>query len=369
MWWIASIYSSLSRCLICKSLYNPLLTTNIGYFCKNLSPHVDKACHFLYPINEMIGKEKMVTVGVSHCWDTVCRGEDLVWDSHEQRVEQSIQPAGKAINIARTLAWIGRSSTIAGLWGADDHRQMLRSLSPLKRFVKVKCTVVPGRTRQNITIVDTAKCREIHMRFPNALISSRTLKLLQRDLTKIVTRNSYCVWAGSMGPDQYQPEILRMLETCLDLKARLVIDTSGSILGQIVSNGNIWVMKPNVSELRSLLGENIADRPISLAKAGKQLLSKVRNVLISRAGKGAILVTEDAVFRARCLNRHRKVHCTVGCGDALLAGFLHGLLSGSSKRLALRTALQVATAKAWDLTDSLTWNQARKSIKVDVQSV
>jgi len=306
----------------------------------------------------------MVTVGVSHCWDTVCRGEDLVWDSHEQRVEQSIQPAGKAINISRTLAWIGRSSTITGLWGADDHRQMLRSLSPLRRFVKVKCTVVPGRTRQNITIVDTAKCREIHLRFPSPLISTRTLKLLQSDLTKIVTRNSYCVWAGSMGPDQYQPEILRMLETCRNLKARLVVDTSGSILGQIVSNGNILVMKPNVSELRSLLGENIADRPTR-----KQLLSKVRNVLISRADRGAILVTEDAVFRARCLNRHRNVHCTVGCGDALLAGFLHGLVSGSSKRLALRTAVQVATAKAWDITDSLTWNQARKSIKVDVQSV
>jgi 1-phosphofructokinase family hexose kinase len=317
----------------------------------------------------MAGKEKMITVGVSHCWDTMCRGENLIWDSHEQRVEQSIQPAGKAINLSRTLAWIGRSSTITGLWGADDHRQMLRSLSPLRRFVKVKCTVVPGRTRQNITIVDTAKCREIHMRFPSELISTGTLKLLQRDLTKIVTRNSYCIWAGSMGPDQYQPEILRMLGICLDLKARLVIDTSGSILGQIVSNGNIWVMKPNVSELRSLLGENIADRPISLAKAGKQLLSRVRNVLISRADMGAILVTKGAVFRARCLNRQKKVHSTVGCGDALLAGFLHGLVSGSSKKLALRTALQAATAKAWDLTDSLTWNQARKSIKVDVQSV
>jgi len=345
------------------------MTGNIGHFCNTLSPHVDKACHFLYLIDEMIERRKMVTVGVSHCWDTVCRGEDLVWDSHEQRVEQSIQPAGKAINVSRTLAWMGRSSTIAGLWGADDHRQMLRSLSPLRRLVRVKCTVVPGRTRQNITIVDTAKCREIHLRFPSALISTKTLKLLKHDLTKLVTRDSYCVWAGSMGPDQYQPEILRMLETCLDLKARLVVDTSGSILGQIVSNGNIWLVKPNVSELRSLLGQNIADRPISLAKAAKQLLSKVRNVLISRAGRGAILVTRDAVFRARCLNRHRKVHCTVGCGDALLAGFLHGLLSGSSKRLALRTAVQVATAKAWGLTDSLTWSQARKSINVDVQSV
>jgi len=345
------------------------MTGNIDHFCKILSAHVDKVGHFLYPINRMAGKGKMVTVGVSHCWDIMCRGEDLVWDSHEQRVEQSIQPAGKAINISRTLAWIGRSSTIAGLWGADDHRQMLRSLSPLSRFVKVKCTVVPGRTRQNITIIDTAKCREIHLRFPSELISKRTLKLLHRDLNKIVTRNSYCIWAGSMGSDQYHPEILGMLEACLDLKAKLVVDTSGSILEQIVSNGNIWVMKPNVSELHSLLGEKIADRPVSLANAGKQLLSKVRNVLISRADKGAILVTKDAVFKARCLNRHRKIYCTVGCGDALLAGFLHGLVSGSSKRLALRTALQVATAKAWNLTDSLTWNQVRKTIKVDVQSV
>ena len=317
----------------------------------------------------MIERRRIITVGVSHCWDIICQGEDIVWDSHEQRVNQSIRPAGKAINVSRTLAWIGRSSTVAGLWGADDYKQMLGSLSPLKKVVQVKCTVVSGRTRQNVTIVDTAKCREIHLRFPSELISPRTLKLLQRDLAKIVTRSSYCVWAGSMGPDQYQTEILRMLATCLDLKARLVVDTSGSILRRIVSNGNIWLIKPNVSELRSLLDRNVADRPISLAKAGRQLLSKVRNVLISRGNKGAILVTEDGALTARCRNQRRKVHCTVGCGDALLAGFLHGLASGNSRRLALRTAVQVATAKAWGLTDSLTWSQARKSIKVDVQSV
>jgi len=317
----------------------------------------------------MTERRRIVTVGVSHCWDIVCKGENLVWNSHEQRVDQSIRPAGKAINVSRTLAWIGRSSTVAGLWGADDHKQMLRSLSPLKKFVKVECTVVPGRTRQNVTIVDIAKCREIHLRFPSELISTKTLKLLQRDLAKIVTRSSYCVWAGSMGPDKYLPEILRMMATCLDLKARLIVDTSGSILEQIVSNGNIWLIKPNVSELRGLLGRNVADRSISLAKAGKQLLSNVRNVLISRGNKGAILVTEDGTLTARCRNQRRKVHCTVGCGDALLAGFLHGLVSGSSRRQALRTALQVATAKAWGLTDSLTWSQAGRSIKVDVQPV
>lgn len=66
-----------------------------------------------------------------------------------------------------------------------------------------------------------------------------------------------------------------MLETYIDLKARLVVDTSGPILGQIVSNGNIWLTKPNVAELHSLIGRDIVDRPISLAKAGIQLLSQV----------------------------------------------------------------------------------------------
>lgn len=317
----------------------------------------------------MTERRKIVTIGVSPCWDIVCRGENLVWNSHELKAEQSIQPAGKAMNISRTLAWTGRSSIAAGLWGDDDCRAMRRFLSPLKRFVKVKCTVVPGRTRQNVTIIDTAKCREIHLRFPSELISTRTLKLLQGDLSKVVARNACCVWAGSMGPDQYQPQILRMLKTCLDLKAKLAVDTSGSTLERIVANGNIWLVKPNVGELRSLLGENVADRPVSLAKAGTRLQAKVQNVLISRGNKGAILVTKDGALTARCRSQRRKVHCTVGCGDALLAGFLHGLSSGGNKRLALQTAVQVATARAWGLTDSLTWGQASKTIRVDVQSV
>lgn len=317
----------------------------------------------------MIKNEKIVTIAVSHCWDIVCRGENLVWDSHDHTAEQSIRPAGKAVNISRTLAWLGRSSTVAGLWGTEDYQQMLRSLSQLRRFIKVKCTVVPGRTRQNVTIVDTAKCREIHLRFPSELISTRALNKLARDLTKTIPPNSFCVWAGSMGPDRYHAKIVKMLESCRDRKAKLVVDTSGPILSRIVANGNLWLIKPNVAELRMLLARNIADRPAGIAKAAGQLLSKVQNVLISRADKGAVLITRDAVFEARCLNRHRKAQSTVGCGDALLAGFLHGLASGGSRRAALRTGVQVATAKAWGLTDSLTWTEAAKRIKVDVKAV
>jgi fructose-1-phosphate kinase PfkB-like protein len=144
-----------------------------------------------------------------------------------------------------------------------------------------------------------------------------------------------------------------------------VLDTSGPALKEIVDTGCVWLIKPNVRELGELLGEQVEDRPASLVRAGRRLLEKVEVVLASRGRKGAVVVSRDRAWQGRCIGR-RKTFSTVGCGDYLLAGFLKGLKEGAGPGSALKTAIRVATARAWGWTEEKNWRQTEAAIGVEV---
>ena len=311
---------------------------------------------------------KIVTVGLCPCWDMVCRLEGIDWGEHKVISSCINSPAGKALNISRALAWMGRKNIAAGLWGGDDFEQMLESLRTLKGQVQVKMTAVPGSTRRNITVVDTSNSREMHLRNKSPLTSKKALKQLQADLEAIVHRGSVCVFAGTMPQERFLDDVVRIIKSCSSRGAKIVLDTSGPALSRIVDTGTAWLIKPNVEELCELLGEKIKDGPVSLARAGRKLLDKVEAVLISRGGKGSLIVTKEGAWQGRCVGRAR-VSSTVGCGDFLLAGFLKGLKDSSDTGAALKTAIKVATARAWGWTEGTTWSQALREIKVAVERV
>jgi fructose-1-phosphate kinase PfkB-like protein len=243
---------------------------------------------------------------------------------------------------------------------------MLTAVKSLWPPIRVKMTTVAAPTRQNITIVDSAKNKEMHLRNKSLLASAKTLKKLHADLKAIVHKGSVCVFAGTMPDGELLDDVIRIVKFCKSRGAKIALDTSGHPLKEIVDTGSVWLIKPNVDELSELLGEQVKNGPVSLAKAGRRLLDKVEIVLISRGAKGGIAVTKEGAWQGRCTGR-AKVLSTVGCGDFLLAGFLKALEDGSSTDLVLKTAIKVATARAWGWTESKTWPQALREIKAAIE--
>jgi len=314
----------------------------------------------------MGGKFSIVTIGLSPAWDITCRGQNLDWGLHKYIDEQTIRPAGKALNVSKALAWMGEKNIAAGLWGGEDYEQMLKGMRLLKGLVKVKMTAVAGSTRQNITIVDTANNREMHLRSRSDLAWKKALRKLEADLRATVYKGSVCVFAGAMPQDELYGDVVRIIKSCRECDAKIVVDTFGKALKLIVETGDVWLVKPNVEELCELVGEQVGDKPAGLAKAGRKLLDRVATVLISRGKNGGVVVTKDGAWQGRCVGR-RKVLSTVGCGDYLLAGFLKGLKDKFDGGSALETAIKVATARAWGWTDKMSWLEARSKIKVQVR--
>jgi len=339
----------------------------------------------------MNSKSKIITVGLCPSWDTVCRVDGVDWGGHKQVSLRSDRPAGKALNVSQALAWMGQKSTAAGLWGRNDFERMLKAVRPLKGQVLVKMTAADGGTRQNITVVDTADNREMHLRNKSELASKKALRKLKADLQGIVTRNSVCVFAGSMPDDELLLQAILLMKLCTAKGAKVVVDTGGEPLKKIIAGApqtqkghpkrervrsgtpknafgdpavRPWLISPNVNELKELVGAEICDRAADLAKAGRGLLGRIEIVLISRGRKGAIVVTKQGCRQGRCVGRRKSIS-TVGCGDFLLAGFLKGLKETGDVKIALQTAIQAATAKAWGWSEVLTWPQVQRRIKVE----
>ena len=315
------------------------------------------------PDSRMKLGDEIITVGLSPSWDTVFQFDRIEWGDHKPARSVDSRPAGKAMNISRALAWLGRPNTAAGLWGRHDYELMRKAVRRSAGLVKVRCTAVEGATRHNVTVVDTANRREMHLRSSCRLVSPGALRKLHLDLRALIKRGSVCVFAGRMPEGRLLQQAVRIVEDCTVRGARVAVDTYGQALRRIVETGRVWLINPNVAELRELVGADVADRPASLAKAARRLLDRVEIVLISRGGKGAVVVTGAEAWQGRCLGRG-KVLSTVGCGDYLLAGFLNGLAESSKVFSALKMALKAGTAKAWGWPEEKTWAQVRRRIRV-----
>jgi 1-phosphofructokinase len=310
--------------------------------------------------------ERIITIGLSPAWDISCRGGGLDWGRHVEIDEQVVRPAGKALNVSSALAWMGRESFAAGLWGSDDYEQMRSVVARMDELVQVRMTRTGGQTRQNITVVDTARGREMHLRRKNDLASPESLRRLCSDVRRLAGQDDLCVFSGAMPVGPLLEPAMAVVQACRDLRSRLAVDTYGPALRAIVDRELAWLIAPNVEELRELLGSPVSDTPAKLAAAGRELLDPIEVVLISRGKQGAIVVSKDGAWSGRAACRGSVLE-TVGCGDYLLAGFLAGVAEKRPARVALQQALKVATARAYGWTETQTWPQATRRIKVDVQ--
>jgi 1-phosphofructokinase len=79
----------------------------------------------------------------------------------------------------------------------------------------------------------------------------------------------------------------------------------------------------------------------------KKLQEKgARNVLVSMAGEGAVLVTEDGEEYRSEAPKGTLIN-SVGAGDSMVAGFLYGYLTGGNYAEAFRYGVCTGSASAF----------------------
>ena len=137
---------------------------------------------------------------------------------------------------------------------------------------------------------------------------------------------------------------------------RISVDATKDLLMNVLKY-HPFLIKPNNHELGEMFGVTLESDDEIAEYARKLQEMGARNVLVSMAGDGAILVTEDGSVAGEVVN-------SVGAGDSMVAGFLAGYLKTGSYEEALKfgTAAGSATAFTSWLADAGTVGELYKKL-------
>ena len=253
---------------------------------------------------------------------------------------EEIQYGGKGINVSTVLSALGVENVALGFLAGFTGRALEEGLR--NRGIRTDFIWLPdGLTRINVKVKGGDET-EINGRGPT--VDPVALRALRDKLDRLEA-GDILVISGSvpaaLSHDVYE-QILARLE---DRGIQFVVDTTRDLLESALPY-HPFLIKPNNLELGEIFGNTpVTDTEIRHCAA--QLQAKgARNVLVSMAGDGSLLVDE----RGNC---HRlgvpkgKVRNSVGAGDSMVAGFLAGWLETGDYAYAQRLGAAAGSTTAF----------------------
>ncbi|MDN6639655.1 MAG: 1-phosphofructokinase [Tetragenococcus sp.] len=223
-------------------------------------------------------------------------------------------PGGKGINVSRILQRIDTSSCPLGFLGGftgDFIEKWLIEEGIQSQFTKVK-----EDTRINVKLKAEEET-EINGQGP--ALAEDEINRLKFILSELVTSGDIVVLSGStpagLRKDFYQ-ELIHIIK---ENGAEFVIDTTGDDLLAALPEKPLLV-KPNNHELAELYQTTLHSLDDIIVYGKKLLNDGAQNVIISMAGDGALLITEDGTYLSNVLKH--PVKNSVGAGDSMIAGFI-----------------------------------------------
>jgi len=244
---------------------------------------------------------------------------------------------GKGIDVSRALVEMDVPTVAMGLVGGFDGKEFEGRL--LNEGVACDFTRIAGEIRTNIIIHDESTGRE------SALLA-RGPEVQPVEIMDFVSRLEklravdFLVISGSLPPGVSPAVYRRIVQVATDNDIRVLLDASGAALRHGIRSGPT-VIKPNRTELAELVGKEL-EEPTAIVEACRELLERVRIVLVSLGADGMVMLDAERALHAR--PPRVEVKSTVGAGDCAVAGFLHGMVTSEDPVDCLRRAVASGTA-------------------------
>lgn len=251
-----------------------------------------------------------------------------------------IFPGGKGINVSMVLKNLDVDSEALGFMAGFTGREiegLLEDRQVRSNFIEVK----DGMSRINVKLRSNEES-EINGMGP--AISSEDIKKLYGQLDQL-KEGDVLVLAGSIPsvmPESMYMDIMKYLE---DKKLKIVVDATKDLLLNVLPY-HPFLIKPNNYELGEIFGVELKTKEDVIPYAKKLQEKGAVNVLISMAGEGALLVTEEGqVIESN--PPKGQVRNSVGAGDSMVAGFIAGYLHSGNYEEAFYTGLCTGSASAF----------------------
>lgn len=250
---------------------------------------------------------------------------------------------GKGVNVSGVLAQLGCESVALGFVAGETGAWLERGLAAQglrTDFVHL----AHGMTRINVKI-KAGQETELNGAGPD--IPESAMQELEAKLDRL-QKDDVLVLAGSIPVSLAQTTYERLLARLAGRGVRAVVDATRDLLVNVLPY-QPFLIKPNNHELSEIAGVPL-ESDEEITAAARDLQAKgARNVLVSMAGDGALLLDENGgVHRIGCPKG--KVVNSVGAGDSMVAGFVAGYRqSGGDYDAALKLGTACGSATAFSL--------------------
>nr|QGT51040.1 tagatose-6-phosphate kinase [uncultured Firmicutes bacterium] len=282
------------------------------------------------------------TMTLNPALDYIVKIDDFRLGEVNRSTDEVIFSGGKGLNVSMVLNNLGIPSValgfVAGFTGEEIERGM-QAQGCRTDFIHLD----EGVSRINLKL-RTGVETEINGGGP--LVSEFAVSELFAKLDKL-QEGDILVISGSV-PDSLPHNIYERIMARLQPKqVNIVVDAGRDLLLSAVMY-QPFLVKPNQQELSQIFRtplhtkDEVAVHALQLQEMGG------RNILVSMAGEGAVLLTEEGRILSSRPPEGEVVN-SVGAGDSMVAGFLAGWLENGDVQHAFRMGLAAGSAAAFSM--------------------
>ena len=291
-------------------------------------------------LQENGGNEMIYTVTFNPSLDYIVSVDDFKLGLTNRTSSELLLPGGKGINVSTILTNLGIESTalgfIAGFTG-DEIVRKVEEIGVRSDFIRIE----DGISRINVKL-KSIDGTEINGMGPD-ISRAKTEELMKK--LDVLGKGDVLVLAGSIPvslPDDIYSRILEGLE---GKGVTFVVDATGELLLNVLKY-HPFLIKPNNHELGDIFDVELKTREEVVPYGRKLQEMGAKNVLISMAGEGAVLVAEDGSVYDAPAPKGVLVNA-VGSGDSMVAGFTAGWMEKRDYRHAFYMGVAAGSASAF----------------------
>ena len=280
------------------------------------------------------------TITLNPSLDYIVKVNNFKVDELNRSVGEQIYAGGKGINVSIVLKNLGVENTALGYVAGFTGDEILRQI----KEHDVDCDFVKlenGLSRINVKLKSDGET-EINGSGPD--ITEEDLKSLYGKISNL-GKGDFLILSGSIPksiPDDIYENIMK---TLLDSGVEFIVDATKDLLLNVLKY-RPFLIKPNHHELAEMFNVEIKGDEDIIKYAKKLQEMGAKNVLISMAGDGAILITENGEALKRDVPKGTLKN-SVGAGDSMVAGFLAGYLKNHDIKEAFKMGVATGSASAF----------------------
>lgn len=280
------------------------------------------------------------TVTFNPSLDYIVSVKDFALGKTNRTTEEQMLAGGKGINVSTVLKNLGVNNValgfVAGFTGREIER-MAKESGIICNFI----TLDNGCSRINVKMKDFDGT-EVNGMGP--VISEEAVEQLMKQLRRLSAGDTL-VLAGSI-PSCMSDSIYRDIMSELKEKGiHFVVDATKDLLLNVLEF-HPFLIKPNNHELGEIFGVELTTRESVVPYAKKLQEMGARNVLVSMAGQGAVLVDENLQVYMLPAPKGKLVNA-VGAGDSMVAGFIAGWTEKQDSYHAFKMGVSAGSASAF----------------------